>query len=136
MKHILFLVGLLFASLPAAAETVLSTTGTNLGRIARADIPNGLAIIPLTDEIGPVPGFIVARFQNNQPVMRTRQNGWQPWDGDPATLELIDINVSNGALYFGVDEWPTADVLAPCTFTVGHWSNGQMLFGYFTVDGM
>jgi len=133
-RRLSILLGLMLVAGPLAAhDAVLSEAGTDLGRVLRSDLPAGLEI-PVAIDGYASEGFIVARFQNNQPLMKTADGVWTPWDGDIGTLERVTVAMNNGAARFTVGTWPTPDVLAPCTFTFGYWSEGVLKFGYVTVD--
>src|SRR5688572_2120434 len=77
---------LLFAAAPAAAE-VLSESGTDLGRVTAIAARGSLEVS--VDAAGDTPEatHIIARFQNNQPLMKGRDGLWALWDGDTATLD-------------------------------------------------
>jgi hypothetical protein len=124
-----------FLIAPAEARVALSVAGVDLGRVQRSTWSGEINVV-VGNDAWPQQGFIVARFQNNQPLMKSADGSWTPWDGDFATLEFVNIAPNDGALRFGVGEWPTADVLAPCTFTVGYRAEDGLKFGYLTVDGL
>lgn len=118
---------------PAASAQVLSLAGADLGRMAR---PQDAVLAVAVEDIGIAEGFLVARFQTNQPLMKSRDGPWIAWDGDPATLAPMDVTGGSGVLRFAIGAWPTPDVLAPCTFTLGYWTADGMKFGHVTVEGL
>ncbi len=122
-----------FAS--AASAESLSVAGVDLGRINRSNLPTRVELMASADEGYTAQGFIVARFQNNQPLMQSADGTWRAWNGDESALEFVNIYGPDGVLRFPIGTWPTEDVLGPATFTIGYKSAEGLKFGYFTVDG-
>lgn len=137
MRLIAFLGGaLLLAGSAAASDGPLSATGADLGRLARPASTEDFTLAVRAEDVGVYEGFIVARFQTGQPAMKMPDGTWADWDGDPATLARVVTIANDGALVFSVGGWPTPDVSASCTFTVGYWADGVLKYGYVTVDGL
>lgn len=136
MRRALATVAVMFGLMGTARSESLTTAGVDLGRIHRAALPAQVELLASADQEGAARGFMIARFQNNQPLMKSADGSWQPWNGDAATLEFVNVSALDGVLRFPVGAWPTEDVLAPCTFTFGYQSAEGLKFGYFTVDGL
>jgi hypothetical protein len=135
MRGVIALAVLGCAFTSTALGESLSVTGIDLGRINRSSLPQQVDLMASGDGSYTEQGFIVARFQNNQPLMKVADGTWQAWDGDASTLAFINIYAPDGVLRFPVGAWPTQDVLGPSTFTIGYKSPEGLKFGYFTVDG-
>lgn len=141
MRQVALITAVALFSFACAAHSqslreALTLNGVDLGRLERAALPAQIELLAPAEGDGVVQGFMVARFQNNQPLMKSADGSWQPWDGDAAALQFVNIAGLDGVLRFPVGDWPTEDALAPCTFTIGYQSADGLKFGYYTVDGL
>lgn len=136
MKQVPFaaLLAILIVAFPATAAT-LSTSDADLGRIAAAALTDGLEITVEIGEDRPIAAHVVARFQNNQPVMRGADGLWAPWDGDPGRLDDVGARLADGRLTFRLLDRQPEDLFYPVSFTVMYRTDAGFKSGTLVVDG-
>jgi len=119
---------------PASAAT-LSAEGTDLGRAKAAALQDGLNItVDLGGDV-PTATHIIARFQNNQPLMQGTDGLWAPWNGDLSKLDDVAVLAAGGKLIFKIfDRLPEA-LFYPVSFTVVYRTTDGLKSGTLTVDG-
>lgn len=123
-----------FIAAPVSAAT-LSPGDTDLGRITAAKSTDGLIIsVDVGYEI-PLATHIIARFQNNQPLMRGRDGLWAPWDGDPAKLDDVGVTPAAGKLTFPIFDHLPDGLFYPVSFTVITRNAEGLKSGTLVVDG-
>jgi len=117
----------------AAAE--LAANGTDLGRQPATEIMNGLRIAIDATLVDRDTDFLIARSQDNRPLMRAVDGTWQAWNGNP--LELVDCGCRYGgaeAIYdLGIG--PPSELSLPVTLTFGSRIGENVRYGYIVVDG-
>ncbi|MBY0510297.1 MAG: hypothetical protein K2P94_09095 [Rhodospirillaceae bacterium] len=119
----------------AAAAASLSSADTNLGRVKAAVLQEGLTVtIDLGDDI-PTATHIIARFQNNQPLMRGRDGLWAPWAGDMTQLDEVTAVVADKKLIVRVLDAKPEALFYPASFTVVYRTETGVKSGTITVDG-
>ncbi len=133
MKRLLFL-GILMLATPVSAAT-LSPDDTDLGRITAAKAADGLVIAVDADDKMPLATHVVARFQNNQPLMRGRDGLWAVWDGDPAHLDDVGVIPAEGKFSFAIFDRLPAGLFFPVSFTVIVQGATGLTSGTLVVDG-
>ncbi|MDX2143388.1 MAG: hypothetical protein SFV19_08540 [Rhodospirillaceae bacterium] len=116
-----------------AAAVRLSAAGTDLGVVGAPAEPADFTVSVDVSGERPQHPFVVARFQNNQPLMLGVDGAWTAWDGDNATLHDAAVTASGHALEYVVPARSLPAPFFPVTFSVGYWSGGEMVFGHFTV---
>jgi hypothetical protein len=114
----------------------LSTDGVDLGRVSAASVKDGLNVtVELGDDM-PAATHIIARHQNNQPLMRGADGFWAPWDGEPGTLEDVAAIVSDRKLTFHIFDRLPEDLFYPAIFTLTYRTAADGLkSGTIVVDG-
>jgi hypothetical protein len=112
----------------------LTPMGTDLGRlIAPAELSDFNVVVDISGD-RPERPFVIARFQNNQPMMQGADGTWWPWDGDEASLQQVGVASAGTALAFAVAARALPIRFFPVTISIGYWSAGVMTFGHFTVS--
>lgn len=124
----------IFTAFPASAAT-LSTSDADLGRVAAAALTNGLEISVEIGDDRPTATHIVARFQNNQPVMQGADGLWAPWNGDHSKLDDVGATLAGGRLTFHLLDRPPEDLFYPVSFTVIYRTDEGYKSGTLVVDG-
>jgi hypothetical protein len=98
-------------------------------------VKNGLTV---TADLGsdlPGAAHVVARFQNNQPLMLGRDGLWAPWNGDLKRLDAIVPTVADKKIIFRIFDTLPADLFYPVSFTVMYRTDAGLKSGTITVDG-
>ncbi|MCB2106312.1 MAG: hypothetical protein KDE14_01370 [Rhodobacteraceae bacterium] len=117
-----------------AANIVLSTQGLDLGRISASESGSGLqiAVDVRGDEIGGT--FVVARLQDNRPLILASDGLWDVWNGDPENLRDAGFKASDDVLTFNISSTPLSDMPFPVTFTFGYRTGAATKYGFIVVD--
>jgi hypothetical protein len=130
------LFALSFACLVGSAEAAsLSEAGTDLGRVNGATLPEGLSVAVELGGIVPQGSFLIARFQDNPPLMKASDGLWQPWDGDTATLVDAGAVASADSITFPIVGEFAADFSFPVVFTIGVKTESGPRSAFIAVDG-
>lgn len=125
-----------FACLIGRADAAsLSELGTDLGRVHVSSLSDGLAVTVDLDGAVPQGTFLIARFQDNQPLMKASDGYWQPWDGDTATLADANLVTSEASITFPIVGQFAADFSFPVVFTVGVKTGTGVRSAFIAVDG-
>jgi len=126
----------LLAGLTGRADAAsLSEAGTDLGRVSVASLAEGLALTVELDGAVPNGTFLIARFQDNQPLMKASDGYWQPWDGDMATLADAHLVTSETSVTFPIVGEFAPDFSFPVVFTVGVKTETGVRSAFIAVDG-
>lgn len=118
----------------AASAATLTDSGANFGRRSAADLPKGLTVTVAGPAATPDACFVIARYQDNRPLMLARDGLWEPWDGDPATLTDSGCVHEADQLAFEITTNPLSDMPFPVVFTFGYRFLGETRSGFLTVD--
>lgn len=116
----------------AAAE--LSPQGANLGRLFSTDFGDGLQIAVTGAAIERDIDFLIARAQDNRPVMRAADGTWHPWTGEPSQLIDCGCRFGGPSATFALGNRPPTELSLPVTLTFGSRSFEGLSFGYIVVD--
>ena len=119
----------------AVADPVLSSTGADLGRVSVSGLDNGLRLTVDIGEDQPSAAHVIARFQNNQPLMQGRDGLWAPWSGDQVRLDEAATSATHGRLTFHLLTAPLPELFFPVSFTLIYRTHGEVKFGILVVDG-
>jgi hypothetical protein len=118
-----------------AAAASLSPADTNLGRVKASLLKDGLTVtIDLGEDI-PTATHVIARFQNNQPLMRGRDGLWAPWAGDMKQIDEAAAAVVDKKLIFRILDAKPGALFYPASFTVVYRTDAGVKSGTITVDG-
>lgn len=113
----------------------LTVDDANLGRVKAATLQDGLNIsVDLGDDI-PVSTHVIARFQNNQPLMLGGDGLWAPWNGDLAHLDEAAAKTADKKLTFHIFDKLPDGLFYPVSFTVVYRTDAAVKSGTLTVDG-
>ena len=116
-------------SQPAAAMDL------DLDRIAATQVKDGLSItVDVGDDV-PTAVSVIARFQNNQPLMLGRDGLWAPWNGDLQKLDDVGATPDKGKLTLRVFDHLPKDLFFPVSFTVAYRTAEGLKSGTLVVDG-
>jgi hypothetical protein len=135
-----FVAGLLAAALVGvmghgAFASSLSPNDTKLGRVKAAALKAGLSVSADLGDDAPSTTHVIARFQNNQPLMLGRDGLWAPWNGDLSKLDDAGATVADKTITFRIfDKLPDA-LFYPVSFTVVYRTDAGLKSGTITVDG-
>ena len=119
--------------IPAFADS-LDLADRNLGRVVAEKLESGLEIVIDVGDDNPTATHIIARFQNNQPLMRGADGLWAPWNGDPQALEDAGASLADRRLTFYVFDQLPADMFYPVSFTVAYRTPAGLKSGTLTLD--
>ncbi len=121
--------------LPTSAfAATLSATDANLGREKAAALKEGLDIaVDIGDDL-PTTTHIIARFQNNQPLMQGSDGLWAPWNGDALKLDNVAVTPADGKLVFHIFGRLPDGLFYPVSFTVAYRTADGLKSGTLTVD--
>jgi hypothetical protein len=119
---------------PVSAAT-LSAGDTNLGRVKAAAIQDGLNItVDLGGDV-PTATHIIARFQNNRPLMQGPDGLWAPWNGDLSKLDDVAVLPAGEKLIFQIFDRLPEGLFYPVSFTLVYRTAEGLKSGTLTVDG-
>lgn len=126
---------LVWSSVALANHLVLSDGGTELGRFRVSDVSPSLSLT--VDLAGDVPEatFVMARFQNNQPVQRSPSGDWIPWN--ESADGLVDNGLlpsADGTLTFELTRIDLSAQFLPIIFTVAYQTEAGIKSGYVVID--
>lgn len=119
----------------ATLAASLTSTDANLGRVSAATLKDGLSVsVDLGDDV-PVATHVVARFQNNQPLMLGRDGLWAPWNGDLQHIDEAAAEAAGKKLTFRIFDKTPDGLFYPVSFTVIYRTDAAIKSGTVTVDG-
>jgi hypothetical protein len=119
---------------PAAWAASLTPGDTDLGRIKASALTEGLSVsVDLGDDT-PSSTHVIARFQNNQPLMLGPDGLWAPWDGNFARIDQTNATIANGKLTFRILDTLPDGLFYPASFTVIYRTGEDLKSGTLTVD--
>lgn len=127
------LLALMFAGAAQAAS--LSEAGTDLGRVNASTLSAGLSVTVDLEDAQAQTAFLIARFQDNRPLMKASDGLWEPWDGDTATLADAGLRVSEGTITFPIVGEFAPEFSFPCVFTIGVVTEAGVRSAFIVVDG-
>lgn len=119
---------------PAVAAE-LAVTGANLGRMFNNEITDGLRIAveraPAEREVD----FLIARSQDNRPLMRATDGTWHPWTGEPRDLIECGCRFGDASVIFDLGDRSPVNLSLPITLTFGSRTAESTTYGFIVVDG-
>jgi hypothetical protein len=118
-----------------ATAASLSPADTSLGRVKAAALKDGLTVTVDLGEDIPTATHIIARFQNNQPLMRGRDGLWAPWTGDMKQIDDAAAVIAGDKLIFRILDSKPEALFYPASFTVVYRTEAGVKSGTITVDG-
>jgi len=119
---------------PAAWASSLTPHDTDLGRVKASALTDGLSISVDLGNDKPSSSHVVARFQNNQPLMLGADGLWAPWDGSLAGIDHAAATIANGKLTFRIFDTIPSGLFYPVSFTVIYRTDADLKSGTLTVD--
>ena len=118
---------------PAPAAT-LSPHDADLGRVSASALTNGLSV---TVDVGgdvPLTTHVIARFQNNRPLMRDGEGQWTPWNGSVQALSDSHATLNGSTLVFPILTWLPRDLFYPISVTVAYQTADGVKSGTLVID--
>ncbi len=119
---------------PSVAAELLAIEN-HVVRIEAAAISDGLTIVLESEEASPVTTHVIARFQNNRPLMLGTDGKWATWNGLLKNLDDAGANVKYGKMYFQIFDQRPPDLFYPVSFTVAYRTNQKLHSGTIVVHG-
>ena len=119
----------------AALAASLTSTDADLGRIRAAALHDGLSVSVDLGDDAPFATHVVARFQNNQPLMLGRDGLWAPWNGDLHHIDEAAADTVGKKLIFRIFDSAPDEMFFPVSFTVMYRTDAAIKSGTITVDG-
>lgn len=119
----------------AAYAASLTSSDTNLGRVKATAVKNGLSVsVDIGDDV-PTSAHVIARFQNNQPLMLGRDGLWAPWNGDQQRIDAAAFVLTGKKITFPIFDKLPDGLFYPVSFTVIYRTDAGLKSGTVTVDG-